>query len=109
MPHVATFPASVALDGTGAGTVRIQNNNVSAQWVVGQVSVRTVPPIAGCTANLFQNVQLVTTSYFAGTGDNAGGDPPVYLSPGEYIDVAFSNGPANGQAIATAYYTEISR
>lgn len=105
--RIAQYPASVTLNAQGVGSVIIQNNNVAAQWRVEQVSLRTVPPIAGVTCMLYQNVQLIDTSYFAGTGDNAAGDPPVYLNSGEFIRADFTQGPANGQAIVVAYYEEL--
>lgn len=106
---LAPFPQQVTLDSSGAGTVRIQNNNVAAVWIVRQVTVRTNPATPGAIANLFQGVNFVCTLYFAGQGDTAGGEPPLFLDPGEYVDAVFTGGPASGQAVMTLYYDEVPR
>lgn len=105
----ANYPAANALNALGAGNVRIQQQQVGKQWKISQVSIKTIPAAPGCTADLVQNGQLIATSYFAGTGDVAGGDPPLYLDAGEYIEVQFTGGPANGQGIVNAIYEEIQR
>jgi hypothetical protein len=78
-------------------------------WIVRQITIKTNPAQSGCTAQVFQNLNFVATSYFAGTGDTAGGEPPMYLDPGEYIDVVFTGGPASGQGVVTLYYDEVPR
>lgn len=98
---------TVQLDASGAGESRIDNNNASTLWVVRQLSVITAPQRAGATCTVTLPTGIVDTAYFAGTGDVAGGDPPIYLRSGEFLRLTWANGPANGTGIATYYYDEV--
>lgn len=97
----------VPLNASGNGSGQIINNNSAVMWKVEQVSVVTSPRTSGATCELTPPTGIIDTSYFAGTGDVAGGDPPIYLTHGDYITCTFANGPANGQGIVTYYYEEI--
>lgn len=99
---------TATLDSNGTGTARISNQNSAVLWVVRQISVVTNPRVSsGCSATLTLPVGIIDTTYFAGTGAAAGGDPPIYLRSGDFIDVTFENGPANGVGIVTYFYDEI--
>lgn len=96
-----------SLNSSGTGESRIQNNNSGTLWIVRQISVITSPTASGTTCTLTLPAGIVDTSYFAGTGDVAGGDPPIYLHAGDFIGLVWSQGPSGGQGIATAFYDEI--
>lgn len=98
---------TATLDSGGNGTARISNQNSATLWIVRQVSVITSPRSDGCTCTLTPPIGIIDTSYFAGTGDVAGGDPPIFLRAGDFIDAIFENGPASGVGIVTYYYDEV--
>lgn len=99
--------APAQLDATGSGKALIQNNNSAALWIVRQISLITAPVTSGTTCTVRPPTGIVDTSYFAGTGDVAGGDPPIYLRSGEYIELEWENGPANGTGVCTYFYDEV--
>jgi hypothetical protein len=105
---LAQQPYTVKLDANGAGTIRIQNDNPMVVVVMRQVYVVCNPKKPGATADILDASFGVTTSYNAGTGDTAKGDPPLYLPRGYFCDVVFANGPPLGQGIAITYYEEMS-
>jgi hypothetical protein len=95
------------LSAAGAGVGIIQNNNSGVFWRVTQISVITIPVSSGCTCVVAPQIGFVDTAYFAGTGDVAGGDPPIYLYQGQTITLTWSAGPANGFGECTYYYDEL--
>jgi hypothetical protein len=50
-------------------------------------------------------IGIVDTSYFAGTGDTTEGE--YYLEPGDYLELTWTSGPANGTGLATYFYEEV--
>ena len=72
------------VDAGGRATVKIWPGNLDA-WTVSQVSVemRTAP--VGATCELRKNGAFV--SPLIPTGDVAGGDPPVTVSPSDRLTV----------------------
>ena len=105
MPRSNTVVAN--LNASGSGSSRIANENSALMWVVIQISVLTNPTISGCTCRLTPPAGIIDTSYFAGTGDVAG-DEPVFLFSADFIDLTWTNGPANGVGIATYVYYELA-
>lgn len=98
---------AIRLNASGNGTDRIVNNNSARLWVVVQLSIITSPTSSGCTCVVTPPTGIMDTSYFAGTGDVAGGEPE-FLYEGDYLELAFANGPANGTGIATYTYYELA-
>ena len=98
------FP--VTLDANGAGTVQIQNNNSAMLWIVRQLSLIT-SPTSSATCVVTTPTGIVDTAYFAGTGDVAGGEPPIYLQPADYLLLTWALGPANGLGLCTCYLDEV--
>lgn len=95
-------------DANGASQERIVNGLSSVLWIVAQLSVVCQPKQSGPTCSLYQNgVYFIDTSYFAGTGDTAGGDPETYLFGGDYILLDWSGGTPGGQWVCTYYYREV--
>jgi hypothetical protein len=94
------------LNAAGNGSGEIRNNNAATMMVIVQLSVITAPTSSGCTCVVTPPTGIVDTSYFAGTGDVAGGEPH-FLMPGDSLKLTWSSGPANGQGIATYYYWEV--
>jgi len=92
------------LNASGDGSDQIRNNNAAVLWVVVQVSVITVPT-STATATLKPPTGIIDTSYFAGTGDSAVG--AYILLPGDYVEITYDGGPANGQGTATYIYHEV--
>lgn len=99
--------ASVNLNASGAGQGVIRNDNSAALWIVRQISVIANPTRSGTTVVTRTPNGIVDTSYFAGTGDVAGGDPPIYLRSGEAITLDWTSGPPSGVGQCTFYYDEI--
>lgn len=97
------FP--VTLTASGAGSVQIQNNNSAMLWTVRQLSLIT-SPTSQAVCVITTPTGIVDTAYFAGTGDVAGGDPPIYLQPADYLTLTWSLGPANGVGLCTCYLDE---
>ena len=94
------------LNASGNGNNQLQNNNSARLWVIVQISVITAPEAPGCTCKLSPPTGIVDTSYFAGTGDVAGGEP-YFLFSGDFVAFTWTNGPANGQGLATYFYYEV--
>lgn len=95
------------LSAAGGGVGQIANNNAAKLWVVRQISLISNPTSSGATCTVKWPIGIVDTSYFAGTGDVAGGDPPIYLYSGEYLELVWEGGPANGQGIASVIFDEV--
>lgn len=95
------------LDASGNGESRIENFNAGALWIVRQISVLCSPVTSGGICRVTPPTGIVDTSYFAGTGDVAGGDPPIYLYTGDFIKLTWEDGPASGQGICTYYFDEV--
>lgn len=94
------------LNASGAGVNQIVNGNSSSMWKIVQLSVITAPTISGCTCTVAPPTGIVDTSYFAGTGDVAGGEPH-WLLPGDFLQLTWTGGPVNGQGICTYYFAEL--
>lgn len=102
-PKRADYPCT--LNASGAGTIQITNNNSFMVWKITQLSVISVPTSAAvCVVS--PPTGIVDTAYFAGTGDTAGGDP-YWLHAGDFLELEWSSGPANGVGLCTIYYYEI--
>lgn len=95
------------LDANGAGIDQIQNLNAAVVMKLVQLSVISNPTssTAQCTVT-YPAGGIMDTAYFAGTGDQAGGEPE-YLYNGDFVQLTWSNGPANGQGIATYVFYEL--
>lgn len=94
-----------ALNSSGAGVGQIRNTNSTATWVIRQLALITSPTSsASCTVKP-AGIGIVDTSYFAGTGDTTEGE--YYLEPGDYLELNWASGPANGTGIATYFYEEV--
>lgn len=95
------------LDASGNGESRIENLNAGVLWIVRQISVICRPTASGTTCTVTPPTGIIDTSYFAGTGDVAAGDPPIYLYSGDFILLTWADGPASGQGVCTYYYDEV--
>lgn len=99
--------AIAELNASGVGESFITNNNAGKLWIVRQISLITNPETAGCTCTVRFPTGILDTSYLAGTGDVAGGDPPVYLYSGDFLKLVWAAGPVNGQGICTFIFDEV--
>lgn len=95
------------IDGNGRGQVRISNQNSTTLWIVRQISVLVSPAVDGPICRLTLAIGIIDTAYFAGRGDSAGGDPPIYLRPGDFIDASFEQVPIGSTGFVTYYYDEV--
>lgn len=80
------------LDGTGAGTVEIQQDNSSTEWDIYQLSVNGSQPATNqMTCQVLLNGFLLCNSP-AAAADTATGPPDVILSRGDRLDIVFAAG-----------------
>lgn len=101
--------SQAALNASGNGTNRVQNNNAATVWKIEQFSLITNPiGSSACTCVMQPTTGVIDTSYFAGTGDVAGGDPPMWIFTGDYVDFIWTGGPANGSGIVTYFGWELT-
>jgi hypothetical protein len=95
----------VKLDGTGAGTLRINLDIHGVLWDVSQINISTNPTNTTCIATLSYN-NLYISNTIAGSNDSAAGPPPIHMISGDEIEVVWASGPANALATATILYDE---
>lgn|ERR1700744_230185 len=94
-------------DSTGAATFTLQSIPSGKEWVLQQIGVATIPVVTGtgCTATLYRNGQVISSTNQGGAG-SAGGQPYYRLTSADTFKVVWTGGPANGQANVTISYTE---
>lgn len=102
----------IPLSTSGTASDKFVNNNSAALWVVRQISLISTNPLigGGLTCTVRPPTGIIDTSYFAGTGDVAGGDPPIYLRSSEYIELTWSQATsvqAGLVGLASFFYDEV--
>lgn len=98
--------AVAMFDAQGAGTATISNQNSATIWVVVQLSLIMVPTASGGECVVRYPNGIMDTAYFAGTGDQAGGEPE-FLYADDYLTLDWTAGQPGGQGIATFQYYEL--
>ncbi len=87
--------ASVTLDATGAGTVRLQPSNVNQTWHVVQASVLVSSNTKEPTAKLYQNGSSFLGGTYTGSNDSTSLDITVRNG---YIQCNWTGGDAGAKA-----------
>jgi hypothetical protein len=92
MPQVFEYPFDDTyqqpVDANGDCVVRFAPG-FSVNWNVSQVSIEMQTAPSGAVCELRKNGAFV--SFMIATGDAAGGDPSIFLRPGDYMEVIWSN------------------
>lgn len=101
------YIGTVQLDANGNGTFTLQSVPTGKEWVVQQTAVATIPVItgSGCTATLYRNSQVISSTN-QGSAGSAGGQPYYRLTAVDKFSCAWTGGPPNGQANITISYSE---
>lgn len=96
--------ASVILDGTGAGTVLLQNGKPFQTWEVLKVSVTVSTNVLEPIAKVFLGpVSAGNLLDGTETGHNDSSDINATLMPGEYLTVQWTGGDVGAVATASFY------
>jgi hypothetical protein len=96
-----TISSTVNSSGEARATLTPTKN---IPWSVSQVSVKMFNAPSGATCELQKNSAFITL-LIAG-GDVADGDPPIFLRPGDRMDVIWENCTAGDVGEATFFYNE---
>lgn len=86
-PFDDTYQETVQADGTC--TVRFPQQFLQYNWNLSQVSIEMENAPSGAICTLRKNGAFVT--FMIATGDAAGGDPPLFVRPGEYCEVIWES------------------
>lgn len=91
-------------DATGIGSVTYYH---TFNWVrdITQIAIATVPVQGGCIAKVYVNGVFKMVSY-RGSGDQAQGSPSIRMKNGDYLTVAWENGPPSGTISAVLTYED---
>lgn len=93
------------VDSSGNLTLTISSRNSIVNWVVSQVSVEMSTAPVGAVCTLRKGGYFVT--FLIPTGDAAGGDPPIYLRPGESMTVEWTGCTSGDTGAAFVVYDQI--
>src|SRR5262245_56184745 len=96
------FVSAATVNAAGAATVSFTPRG-SQLYRVTQVAVEMAASGAGsAVCAIRRNGALVTP--VVGTGDAAGGDPPIWLWPGDSLTVEWTSAPVGAVGKATIFY-----
>jgi hypothetical protein len=92
------------VDASGALTLTFDTGG-QLNWIVSQVSIEMEDAPAGAECRLRKNQTFVT--FLIPTGDAAGGDPPLFLRPGELMTVEWTGCTPGIQGKAFVIYEKV--
>jgi hypothetical protein len=101
-PYPLSDSASVTLDNSGSGSVRIGPKSLNTVWQVSGVSLSTTPSDPIPLATVYSgSASFVNRLAGTNNGSNDSTDLSVTLHPGEYLTVVWTDGQPTVTATVT--------